>query len=107
MVAEWKDSINKRTKLNYSTIYPTNFDKQKVQSTLNVFDEKTVGVLTNTMQTGTTIFVNLVTRLINILKVKSPKSGYRLNDREIVMYLAQSSITVSNFWKIWPQCSRD
>ena len=94
LVAEWrdiiniykseKDSINKRTKLNYSAVYPTNFDKQKVQLTLNVFNEKTVAVLTENKQTGTATFVKLVTRLINVLNVKSPKSGNRLNDKDRV-----------------------
>ena len=47
---------------------------------MNVFNEKTVAVLKESDKTGTTIFVELVTRLINILNVKSPDVGYRLND---------------------------
>ena len=90
LIAEWKDIVAiyecekglivKRTKLDYATIYPSNFDKQKVQLTMNVFNEKTVAVLKESDKTGTTIFVELVTRLINILNVKSPDVGYRLND---------------------------
>ena len=50
MIAEWRDIVNiyksekdnnnKRTKLNYSTIFTINFDKKKVQLTFNVFNEK-------------------------------------------------------------------
>ena len=88
MVAEWRDieniyksekaNINKWSKLNYSTIYHNNFDKQKVQLTLNVFNEKIVGVLKENQQKRTATFVKC---LINILNVRSPKSGDRLNDR--------------------------
>ena len=92
MVAEWKDIVAiyesekhlivKRTKLDYATIYPSNFDKQKVQLTMNVFNEKTIAVLKEMDKEGTTIFVEQVTRLINILNVKSPVVGKRLNDTD-------------------------
>ena len=35
----------KRTNLDYHSIYPNNFEKQKVSLVLNVFNEKTVTVL--------------------------------------------------------------
>ena len=60
---------------NYATIYPTNFDKQKVQLTFNVFNEKTVD---GANSTGA--FVQLVTRMMNILNVKSPHTAKKLND---------------------------
>ena len=47
---------------------------------MNIFNEKTVAVLKESDKTGTMIFVELVTCLINILNVKSPDVGYRLND---------------------------
>ena len=35
-----KDLTVKPTNLDFTTIYPTNFDKQKVRLTMNVFNEK-------------------------------------------------------------------
>ena len=39
------DSLCKLTKLNYGTLYPTNFEKQKVTLVLNIFNEKTAAFL--------------------------------------------------------------
>ena len=35
-------SLTKSTKLNYATLFPTNFEKQKVSLAMNIFNEKTV-----------------------------------------------------------------
>ena len=88
--AKWKDlvkiyndeckSILKETKLSYAALYPTNFEKQKVQLACDIFNEKTVAALEIRNMTGTAIFVKLVTRMWNIINVKSPHAGYRTND---------------------------
>ena len=39
------DSLVKLTKLNYATLYPSSFEKQKVILTINVFNEEIVAVL--------------------------------------------------------------
>ena len=59
LIAEWRDIVAihesekgiivKRTKSDYATIYPY---KQKVQLTMNVFNEKTVVMLTESDKTG-------------------------------------------------------
>lgn len=98
LIAEWKDIVNiykmetdmvvKQTRLNYATIYPTNFDKQKVQLTFNVFNEKTVAVLKSNGSNATGEFVHLVTRMMNILNVKSPHTARKMNDpdRKIITH---------------------
>ena len=55
VVAKWSDlksiykeesgDIVKISKLDYATIYPNNFEKQKVSLVLNVFNEKTIAAL--------------------------------------------------------------
>ena len=96
LIAEWKDIVNiyksetklivKQTRLNYATIYPTNFDKQKVLLTFNVFNEKTAAVLKIDGANSTEAFVRLVTRMMNILNVKSPHTAKKLNnpDRRVI-----------------------
>ena len=39
------NSTIKQTKLSHAALYPTNFEKQKVQLVCNVFNEKTVVAL--------------------------------------------------------------
>ena len=39
------DSPIKLTKLSYASLYPTNFEKQKVSLVVNVFNEKTISEL--------------------------------------------------------------
>ena len=84
-IKEEKDIVVKHTLLNYSTIFPTNFEKQKVQLTFNVFNEKTVAVLKLNGADSTEAFVRLVTRMMNMLNVRrSPHTATKLNnpDRE-------------------------
>ena len=42
------DSPIKLTKLSFTAVYPTNFEKQKVSLALNVFNEKIIAGLTGT-----------------------------------------------------------
>ena len=91
-VAKWSDlrkiykeetdgSILRETKLDYTTLHPNNFEKQKVQLVVNIFNEKTVAKLQGRNEMiGTYTFVKLVTRMWNILNTKSPESAKRLND---------------------------
>ena len=71
----------KLTKLSYSTLYPTNFEKQKVSLAMNV-NEKTVTVLDIRNYHGTKVFVEAVTRTWHMLIVKTPYDGTRLNDTD-------------------------
>ena len=68
------------SKLDYATVYPTNFDKQKVSLTVNVFNEKTLADLRTNIYEDTSVFVEYVTRILNILNVGSPEIGGRLKD---------------------------
>ena len=88
--AKWKDIITiyrneqaniiKTTQLNHQTLYPSNFDKQKVKLVFNVFNDKTVARLQEQQSNDTAAFVKQVTRLIKIINVKSPHTGTRHND---------------------------
>lgn len=73
-------STLKLTKLDYRTLYPNNFEKQKVNLVCNVFNEKTVAALEQQNKSGTAYFVKQITRLWHILNIRSTSIGYRLND---------------------------
>ena len=77
-----EDSAIKLKNLTYATIYPTNFDKQKVKHTINVFNEKTVTALKIKQFEDTSIFVEQVTRLWHMLNVKTTHCGTRLHDAD-------------------------
>ena len=93
MTALLKDLINiykseehliiKSTKLNYATLFPTNFQKQKVCLATNVFNEKTVAELSSHGYSDTATFVEQVTRLWNCLNVKTTDDGRNINDSNI------------------------
>ena len=82
VTATWKDLISvykeesnnmlKLTKLDHQTLWPNNFEKQKVHLVCNVFNEKTCAVLQQKKYGDTSIFINCVTRMWNILNIKSP-----------------------------------
>ena len=86
MVASWlislykdeSENIVKPTKLSYATLYPTNFEKQKTSLAQNAFNENTVAVLRLKGFNETATFVNLITKLWNVLNVNSPDKGRRL-----------------------------
>lgn len=66
--------------LDYATLYPNNFEKQKVQLVANVFNEKTVACLRMNGRIDTALFVELVTRMWKMLNIKSPSAARNLND---------------------------
>ena len=62
--------IVKETPLTFPSLYPTNFDKQKVSLVLNVFSEKTEAVLRKNGFNETARFIQFVLRMWNCLKSK-------------------------------------
>ena len=90
IVAKWKDVIDiykieehnmaRKITLNYPSLYPNNFEKQKVQLVINVFNEKTVACLEQHGRKETAQFVALITRMWNILNIKTKDAGRNLND---------------------------
>ena len=90
IIAKWSDiveiykkqekNIVKTHTLDYATLYPNNFEKQKVQLVANVFNEKTVACLKTNGRTDTALFVELVTRMWKMLNIKSPDAAENLND---------------------------
>ena len=88
--AKWSDLVDlykklsesgiNMTKLNYQTLYPDRFEKQKVMLVVNIFNEKTVAALIHNEFNDTAVFVPQVSRMWNILNIKSPKATVRLND---------------------------
>ena len=78
---EETEGILRETKLDYTTLHPNNFEKQKVQLVVNVFNAKTVAKLKEkTDMVGTYTFIKLVTRMWNILNTRSSESAKRLID---------------------------
>ena len=66
--------------IDYQTLYPNNFERQKVQLVMNKFNEKTIACLRRHGRHETAHFVELVTRMWKILNIKSPDAGRNLND---------------------------
>ena len=91
-MAKWKDIIEvyryeqssdlKLTKLDFQSLYPNNVEKQRVQLVCNVFNEKTVVVLVQKNIKETASFVRNVTKMWNILNIRSISIGYRLKDND-------------------------
>ena len=77
---EESQTIIKNTKFDYSILYPTNLEKQKVHLACNIFNEKTSVELLCRENTDTAVFVEAVTKLWNILNIKNPNTDKRLND---------------------------
>ena len=75
-----ESNIVKKTPLDYQTLYPNNFEKQKVQLLMNLFNENVISHLEHYDKHGTARFVFLCTRMWKRLNIKSPKTGKRLND---------------------------
>ena len=88
--AKWKDTVDiykeeldivlKSTKLNRQSLWPNNFEKQKVHLVLNVFDEKVVARLEQKDCPETACFLKIIIRMWKILNISSPNSGERLNN---------------------------
>ena len=90
--ASWKDLITiyksessgsclTNTKLDHQTLYPNNFEKQKDHLVVNVFYEKTCVALAQRKMYGTYKIVDNITKMWNILNIKTPTSGRNLNDK--------------------------
>ena len=78
---EESEGIIKETKLDYTTLHPQQLRIANIQLVFNGFNEKTVAKLKEKIEmAGTYKFVQLVTRMWNILNTKSPESAKRLND---------------------------
>ena len=94
--AKWTDIVHiykaeesnmvRQITIYYQTLYPNNFERQKVQLVMNIFNKKTIACLRHHARHETTHFVELVTRMWKILHIKSPNAGRNLNDgdREIL-----------------------
>ena len=67
------DSARNMTKVNYQALYPERLERQKNPLVVNVFNEKTVVALNIHGYKETSVFVRQITRMWNILNVKSPK----------------------------------
>ena len=88
--AKWKDLIkiyesqegSPQTKLNFQTLYPNNFEKQKVSLACNVFHEKTTTALRMQNMDGTADFIENVTRMWHIINIRSTSTGIRLRDED-------------------------
>ena len=72
-------SLCKLTKLNHATLYPTNFEKQKVTLVLNIFDEKIAAFLELKGCSDTAIILKAVTTLWNCINIKSRDAWFKLN----------------------------
>ena len=59
---------------------PDSFEKQKVPLVVNVFNEQTVAALNMYGYVDTATIVKLITRMWNVLNIKSSVYGIRLND---------------------------
>ena len=92
VLASWKDLVtiyksetnngeHRNTKLDHRTLYPNNFEKQKVHLVVNVFNEKRCVALTVRNMTGTHVFVKNVSNMWH-MNVKSPSARSRLNDND-------------------------
>ena len=69
------------TSLMYASLHPTNVEKQKRLLVQNIFNEKTIAALQLKAFDETATFISYITKTWNILNVKSPEKGYRLNDK--------------------------
>ena len=59
-----------------------NFEKQKVSIVLNIFNEKTVAALMLRKCDDTAVFVEHVTRMWNMLNIKTSRDGTNLNNKD-------------------------
>ena len=75
-----KNLTVKATNIDFTTIYPTNVDKQKVRLCMNVFNENVVVQLEMNGRTETARFVQLVSRMNKILNITTPDMERRLRD---------------------------
>ena len=57
-----------------------------MQLTVNVFNEKTSAVLRKRGNIGTAVFVENITKLFNMLNVKSPEAARQLSDPDRAVF---------------------
>ena len=91
IVAKWVDLIHiykaeennivRKITIDYQTLYPNNFERQKVQLVTNI-NEKTIACLRHHGRNETARFVEIVTRMWKILNIKSPDARRNLNDKD-------------------------
>ena len=95
-IASWKDiillyknesmNIVKQTELNFSSLYPNNFEKQKVSLVLKVFNEKTVAALKLEKKNHTARFIELILRMWNILNIRWKSVRHQKNNPDLVEF---------------------
>ena len=85
------------SKLNYATLYPSNFQKQKLSLDINVFNKKTVTVLVLIDKEDTAVFIIVVIQLWNCLNIKTKDGCVLLNDKNREPF---SSIDDTRFEKV-------
>ena len=105
--AKWKDVIDiykddiqeevlvKSTKLNRQSLWPNNFEKQKVYLVLNVFSEKVVARLEQKGNFGTATFIKFVLKMWQILNTSSVFTGNRLNNINMEAFRDKSDVRFS------------
>ena len=96
VVAKWSDldaiykeeqsSSIKQTNITFASLYPTNFEKQEVSLVFNIFTEKTVAALSLCKCDDTAVFVEHVTRIWNMLNIKTPRDGANLNNKDRLLF---------------------
>ena len=84
MSAKWSHLVDifeeeLKCPIKYASLYPTNFEKQKVSLAMNIFNEKTVTALGIENYNDTKVFVEAVTRLWLIVNVKTPHDRVPIN----------------------------
>ena len=67
---EERVALLKVTKLDYATLYPDNYRRQKVSLALNVFNNKTIEDLQVRRLDKAALFVKKIPKMQNILNVK-------------------------------------
>ena len=112
--ARWRDLIEiykeeleniiKKTKLDFSTLYPTNLEKQKVRLACNIFNEKTSVELLCRGNTDTAVFVEAVTKLWDTLNIKNPDADKRLNDPHRMKFETPNDPRLEYLWKMANSC---
>ena len=76
-----REGIGKSTGLNFVTLFPNNFEKQKVSLALNIFNEKTVAALRQEKREETGRLIELVVCMWKMLNIKSRKAGNTHSER--------------------------
>ena len=69
MYKDESNNIVKCTKINHQSLWPNNFEKQKVTLVLNVFDDKVTERLKQLNNEQTSIFLQRVIKMWKILNI--------------------------------------